>query len=344
MRKKDLEKQIKTESEYVKIPSVYLEIKQKLDNMPQQTTYSVKESSKRNTTFVYKLSASFMIILLLSFAIFRIRNTDPMNDDTIVEALLYATVTSSIYSTDSINTQISDEVMLLSNGQSNDDEEIESEVSYLTRYLKVMEILTNTSNNYQFTKHKLSALSKSYQLEYVIENIEDETINYQLTYELMEQDGNKYMIKGVLLVDEITYYIDITYDKENKSLETKTYQNEERYVHVLYNKNDETFNYSVSYIVEDNIEESVEISFNNKQSISFSFSQGQAAGSYEFQVATGLLGRKYLQVQYQIGQYSGTMNIRVLASDTSMYYFEITTSEGRTFSFTKARKNQNSQN
>ncbi|QWB95740.1 hypothetical protein KHQ89_07355 [Mycoplasmatota bacterium] len=341
MKRKQIEKQIKYESEHVKIPSVYLDIKQKIDHLPRQEVYTLNNTIKRRFSLVYKVSVSFVIVLLISLVLFRFRNADPMDDDSIVEALLYATITSSSYTTDIVNTQTSDEIILLANGQSENDDEIESEANYLTKYLKMMEILSNDTNNYEFTKQKLSALSKSYQLAYVIENIEGESINYLLTYELEEQEDNKYMINGTLIINELTYYIDITYDKENKTLETKTYQNENEYVLVSYHKNDETFNYSVSHIEENDIQESIEISFESKQSIRLSFMNGQSRGTYEFQVETGVLGRKYLQVQYQIGQYAGTMNIRVLASDNANYYFEVITSEGRTFSFTKTRRNNN---
>jgi len=340
MNRKQIEKQIKSESNHIKIPSVYLDIKQKIEYLPRQEVYTLNNASKRRFSLVYKVSVSFVIVLLISLVLFRFRNADPMDDDSIVEALLYATITSSSYTTDIVNTQTSDEIILLANGQSGDDD-IESEANYLTKYLKMMEILTNDTNNYEFTKQKLSALSKSYQLAYVIENIEGESINYLLTYELEEQEDDKYMINGTLIINELTYDIDITYNKENKTLETKTYQNENEYVLVSYHKNDETFNYSVSHIEENDMKESIEISFKSKQSIRLSFMNGQSTGTYEFQLENGVLGKKYLQVQYQIGQYNGIMNIKVRSSDTANYYFEVITSEGRTFTFTKTRRNNN---
>jgi len=347
VRTKDLEKMIKTEAFKIEIPDVSLSIKEKLENYKQ--TETILHPSTKNTyqlRFALKLGLSFVLIFFISIATVRMINTDPITDDTIVEAVALSTMTTSTIAIDALNVSYdNEEVILLAQGSNSpaqtETEAIETDVNHLSTYLGVIENLTSSANTFNVNKRRMNAISNKYQLTFSTSDLEDTSAQYALTYEKMSKNGNIYEISGSLTVDDESFQIEVSYDKSTKTTLTKMYQNENQYVEVTYGKNGNTFEYTIERYLDGALEESVEISYQQRQQITLSFVNSEASGTYNFSLETGLLGRKYLSIDYDVEGHTGIMNIAVSATNRNIYMIQITPTDGDTYTITKTRGRAN---
>ncbi|MGE4320653.1 MAG: hypothetical protein AB7E61_04285 [Acholeplasmataceae bacterium] len=337
MRTKDLKHLLKTESKQIVIPNVSSNIKDKLNSLVPNQQMIVDRPKRFNFKLAMSLSLTAVVILAFTFGFISINQSDPITDDSIVEAVVLSTMTSSTIAVESLNTI--DEVQLLSNSNLSTDTTIETEVNHLTKYLGVIENVMNTSNNYSISKQRMHMFSKRYQVMYTSSNLEDEASTYQIEYEKTEKVGNIYYITGHVDKDAQVYQLEIQYNIETKSILTKTYQNETRYVEVLYEKDGTMFKYQVKNYSNDVLEEEVNIAFETTSSISLDFVNSAASGSYEFQIAIGMMNRKYLAINYNVDGHLGQMAIMVSQMDPSQYIVEITPQGGQSYTMTTIRGN-----
>lgn len=337
MRTKDLKHMLKTESKQIVIPNVSSNIKDKLNSLVPNQQAIIDRPKRFNFKLAMSLSLTAVVLLAFTFGFISINQSDPITDDTIVEAVVLSTMTSSTIAVESLNTI--DEVQLLSNSNLSTDTTIETEVNHLTKYLGVIENVMSTSNNYSISKQRMHMFSKRYQVMYTSSNLEDEASTYQIEYEKTEKVGNIYYITGHVDKDEQVYQLEIQYNIETKSILTKTYQNETRYVEVLYQKDGATFKYQVKNYSNDVLEEEVNIAFETTSSISLDFVNSAASGSYEFQIAIGMMNRKYLAINYDVDGHLGQMAIMVSQMDPSQYIVEVTPQGGQSYTMTTVRGN-----
>lgn len=338
MKEKNIKKIIKEQSKLIETPNVLSNIKNDfgIDDKQIMTNQSNRQSFKAKLT----LSFSMIIVFIISIGIFRMQTSDPMNDDSIVEAL----VVSSIASTEIVNQSVeplSDSQILQVSDQSlltqTVEDDIKNEADYLSTYINMMATLTNANQKLSIEKSRISTFSNQYMLSFSEENLSKENKNYQLIYQTMSKSKQVYTVEGILSYDSESYQVKIIYDKSNHSLTYETYKDDQNYIRVTFGKQSEYAIYEVSRVVNDEVTESIEVKYKNRLNITLSFTKGEAHGSYSFELKTSMFGRKYLDVSYSVNQYQGTMQIAVSLENRDEFVFVVTPDDGETFTFNKQR-------
>lgn len=338
MKEKNIKKLIKEQANLIETPNVLSNIKNELgiDDEQIMSIPSNRKSYKTKLT----LSFSMIIVFIISIGVVRLRTSDPMNDDRIVEAL----VVSSIASTEIVNQsveslsdskifQVADQSLLSQTAE----DDIKYEANYLTTYINMMATLTDTKQNFSIEKSRTSTFSNQYMLSFSEDNLSEDNKNYQLIYETMSKSKQVYTVEGILSYDSETYQVKIIYDKSNQSLSYETYKDEQNYIRVTFGKQSEYAIYEVSRVVNDEVTESIEVKYKNRLNITLSFTKGEAHGSYSFELKTSMFGRKYLDVSYSVNQYQGTMQIAVSLENRDEFVFVVTPEDGETFTFNQQR-------
>lgn len=343
MKTKEIEKLIKQQANMITRPSVLSNIKKQLDIDENQI---IEKRPKRfGLRLTVSLGFSMIMIFALSIGIIRVQTSDPINDDSIVEALVLSSIASTEIATNALEVSADSEVMLVANQSSTSqsvEDEIIDEANYLTTYINMMATLTNTNQKFSIQKDKVSTFSNQYKLSFSDQDFRDENKQYTLTYETVDHQDDVYTLEGVLTFNTQSYEVKISYDRSKKTLTYETYKAEDQYVRIMYARQDGYAMYELSHVIDDEVVESIEVSFENRLNISFSFTKGEASGTYGFALKTGLLGRRYLEVNYQVGQYQGVMQIAVSLENRDEFVFVVTPDDGETFTFNQQR-NRNGQ-
>ena len=341
MKTTTLKKRIRQEASQVNIPDVSLNIISKLEKLEKPYIVETAKPNNRHFRLAMTLSISALLILFLSFGYIQLNQTDPISDDTIIEAVVLSSMTSTSISTSYLS--YDDETILLAYGDHDDDTTIfENETTHLAKYLNVLENLLATSNQYRFYKERISAIKNQYIANFETTNLANETSTYTLSYKVNKINDGIYQLKGSITSNEETFQIEITYNILTKSILTKTYQNENEYVMVSYEQVNQTYVYAISHYINDQVEESAEISFDDLTEINLNFMSGAASGAYQFQIGMNENNEKFLSIQYQVNRRQGQIEI-TLSEDKKMYYITVTPQNGQSFVITKTRgQKQNS--
>ncbi len=348
MRTKDLEQLIKSEANKTVIPDVSINIKEKLENHQKPQVISTSKQERRSFRLVFRLSLSLLLIMFISLGIFRLQTANPIDDDSIVDAVVLSTVASSQVA---INTLSSDDgLVLLANGNGNGgssggsnqsgDEIIETDVDHLTKYLGVVEQMMSSMQNMQVQKKRMNAISRQYKLTFSTSNLEDEMTDYELKYQEIDSNNDVYQLSGQIIKNNITYQMEISYNKKSKTVTSKTYETKARYVEVEYVKKGSVYQYSVSSYNSDVLDETIEISYEGMHQVTLRFINSEASGTYQFEISKGMMNRRYLQVGYSVDGAVGEMKIEVSQTNKGEYIIEVSPSNGHSFTVTKSRKNK----
>ncbi len=344
MRTKDLEKQIKTESQKVIVPSVLENLKAHIETLPiPDREINVVKSRRFNLRIPLQLGISFLLVFFISLAFIQTSNADPLNDDSIVEAVALSTITTATIGSEELLSYETDDVILLASGngnQHNDDTEtteIETEVNHLTSYLPVIENMIAQANEIKVQKERVRRLSNRYKMTFNTSDLDDESSAYVVEYENIEKNNNTYQLKGTVLKNDTTYQLDISYDSENNQITTRMSINDTHSVEVQFENGDKGYTYQIRRMLNDEVYEEVTISFKNKRQIILEFNNSQATGTYEFSIGTTDLGRRYLNVGYDVSGHRGQMAVMVNLLDRTKYNISVTPEGGETVVFTKDR-------
>ncbi len=341
MRTKDLEKMIKSESKKVDIPNVSVNILDKLNELEKPIVLMKERRQPRHLRLAFTLSFSLLLTLFLGFGSFRVATVDPIDDDSIAEAIVLSTVTSSELAIDSLS--YDDEIILLANGfgQNNDEEDdteiIETEVDHLSKYLGVIEQMIETNQQVNVRRQRMNLVSRRYRLTFETSNLDDEQTSYALNYETVERDNGIYRLSGEIVRNDASYQMEITYDRTEKTITSKTFKEASRYVLVQYHRSDDENYYQVETYNDDVLEESVLISHNANREINLEFTNSQASGSYSFKLSTGVLNRRFLDIDYDINGHQGNIKVKVSMDDPNTYDIEVTPSQGQAVNFVRNR-------
>ena len=344
MRTKDLEKQIKTESQKVIVPSVLEDLKAHISTLPTPNKeIDIIQSRRFNFRLPLQLGLSFLLVFFISVAFIQTSNADPLNDDSIVEAVALSTITTATIGSEELLSYQMDDVILLVGGNgnqhNNDTEatEIETEVNHLTTYLPVIENMIAQTKEIQVQKERVRRLSNRYKMTFNTSNLDDESSAYVVEYENIEKNDNHYQLEGTVLRDDTTYQLDLSYDSKNNQISTRMSINDNQSVEVQFENGEKGYTYQIRRILNDQVYEEATISFKNKRQIILEFNNSQATGTYQFSIATTELGRKYLNIGYDMSGNRGQMAVMVNILDRSKYNISVTPEGGETVVFTKDR-------
>lgn len=343
MKTKELKKLIKEESTKVEIPDVSLNIMKKLESYQKPQVIETKVQKRFQFRLSFGLALSAVLILFLSFGALSINAQDPMTDDSIIEAVVLSTMTSSTIAVEQLDYETS--VIEVSNPFISDQttqSAIQNELLHLNKYLGVIENMLVTSNQYQISKQSTRMFSGRYQMQFESTNMADETSSYEVSYQKTSREQQMYMISGTVNKNGNAYQLEINYNTENNTITTKTYQNQFKYVEVNYENVDQVSQYTIKSYVNNTLDEQVLISLNSTNQIQFDFENSDASGTYTFelvQTMMGMMSRKYLNVEYNIDGNIGQLRISISQLTNATYDAEVIPNNGQSFTTTFGRWN-----
>lgn len=348
MKKRHIKKLIIDKANHVVIPDVTQQIKQRFDEIPpKQERRSMFK--KRRLVEVMAFSMALLIVATLSI-LYASRDTDPFaataNDDSLHEVVMLSSI-STVSVIDQTTTDVSSNTHMtsLSNGQHNgsdDETEITNNIEGIRRYLKLMENVLTSDATYRYQRRVINRRQQKYALTFETNSLADETTDYELQYDVYEEDNDMIMLHATITKDNETYSSEMTYQKQTKAITMKTAMENDQSIEIAVQRDDGETQYHITHYDGTDIIEQVSLNYQSRTAITLTFEHGAAYGTYAFSLTTGPLGlTKMLNIDYDLqNQYQGNIKIALINAQT---YRMVITPNGRQ-SFVVERSRGNGQN
>ncbi len=332
MRDKELKKILTEKANQIEVPDVKLSIKQRFGEIPPKP---IKKSIFRRR-FIEVMAFSMVLLIVATIAVlYGSIDTDPFlsTDDSLHEAVMMSSIsTISVIDEDLTAASTEDYIILLAMGPpTTDDEEdeeteVEQNVDGVRRYLHLMEQVLTTNENYQYQRQAINRRQRRYQLSFVAASLVDEEVNYDVIYEVTDDNDENTQLMATITQGDEAYQADIIYQKDNQQITMRTNYQNGLSVEVSFLEAQGTTHYEITHYDGIDITEQVALTYEQKNQVSLSFIQGNAYGTYDFSLENGPSGsRKRFLIDYNIqDRYQGNISIAVSGTDNDEYRIVVT--------------------
>lgn len=321
MKKKDLLNLIKTKADDVEIKDLTKSILKDVSHLPMpQKVKQSRFSFKIGPLYLVALSAATAVLLfILFYQPISVIPPDVPNDFNL-ETYGDAVALSTISTTSLIDLA---ENELSSSGQTNQSLllpslKIVDELDDLIKYLELMEKLLSSEDDFKIRRETISEGIYDRLISFTTTDLLNQELTYQIQYNQVIQQENRFTLNGLIQVGDQRYQMTASGQLEQHNmLVYRLYTDENNYVEVDYQSDDNETIYLVRIVKNGTITETVQLHINddvNEKTVNLSFLTGASMGSYQFVLDTDN-ETHFLSIAYQIDAptpESGELHVRVI--------------------------------
>lgn len=347
MNKKELLNLIKDKADEKEIPNLSAQIMQKLQNQSEPVMQELIMPEKRTTLKSYYIGFSTvlaLVILFIGISLITTNDKDLFLDANFSDSVALSLIASSYQFDDhEINNQAESYTILLSGEEEVDL--VENQIDGVLPYAYFMEIFLKHEEYYETKISKSDNDNYKKIITFTLYNFLDEQMIYELYYnqELNESKGT-FEITALLING--ANHIDLLISGEIDEKEyTLTYQqNDKNYTDIAYQFKNSNHSLSIKKYKNNNIDQELNIFYNDFKSATIKFIQGQTKGNYQFELKE-TQDIKHMQIMYEIGQTdSGTIDLELSNESLRNYILNVRPNHRPAFVVEKDRNRHSDHN
>ncbi len=342
MRKKELLNLIKTKAAEVEIKDLSQSILEKVRLLPQEQPVIQEPIQRRRLSFkpIY-LSALSIATAVFAFLLIYSPSAPLPTISDVNSVMAFSAVSASSIAEYSIDLLSNEDSVSLSSGyfalDTSDTPLIDGELDTISTYLGMMERILNSDGNFDYTFSASGSNGYQYQLTFTTKDLMDVESTYTLMYNRVDdQENHIYTINGVLNFGDMTYMISGSSDITDPHLfQFRIAVDQNNYIDVNYEIDDAVNRYQLSITENAVTVQAVNLEvkeMNQVRTVMMDFVQGNATGSYSFQIENVDSVRTMRIAYYIYNQISetGKIDVTVSQSGTETTYVITVTPKGRT--------------
>jgi hypothetical protein len=347
MNKKDLIALIKDKADEKQIPNFSAQIIEKIENQNvfvKEEVSVIKKSHRYRPLYASLTTVFGLFLLFLAFSVARSSNVDLFSDSNFSDSVVLSAITTVNYVEQTERLTYNESYNILLADEQTDDF-IEGQIDDVITYASIMEVLLNNGDEYQKDIQTSDIDGYEKVITYRLNNLLDEEFEYQLYYnESINLNKNTYQVEGLFKYGINDYQISIEGSFDEKQYTLTYQQSESNYINVKYQVQDQNQKLSIRVYKNNGLDQEVEINYNNYESATLKYINGQTKGEYQFEIETRNFV-KGMKVNYSIGLTDrGSIDLDLSEDDPRGYILNIKPDNRPSFIIEKDRPGQINEN